>query len=72
MSTVTMLFGIAPAIAPIIGGWIFGLAGWQAVFWFLFGFGLLLWLACLLGLPETHGPERRRPCRPRRWSATTR
>lgn len=60
MSTVTMLFGIAPAIAPIIGGWIFGLAGWQAVFWFLCGFGLLLWVACLLGLPETHGPERRR------------
>lgn len=61
MSTVTMLFGIAPAIAPIIGGWIFGLAGWQAVFWFLSGFGLLLWLACLLGLPETLGAERRRP-----------
>src|SRR5690606_24330343 len=54
MSTVTMIFGIAPAIAPIIGGWVFEWAGWQAVFWFLCVFGVLLWLACLLWLRETH------------------
>lgn len=61
MSTVMMIFGIAPAIAPIIGGWIFGLAGWQSIFWLLTGFGGVLWLACLLGLPETHAPAQRRP-----------
>jgi DHA1 family bicyclomycin/chloramphenicol resistance-like MFS transporter len=61
MSTVTMIFGIAPAIAPIIGGWVFGLAGWAAVFWLLCGFGVVLWLACALALPETHPPARRRP-----------
>src|SRR5690606_8636421 len=61
MSTVTMIFGVAPAIAPIIGGWVFEWAGWHAVFWFLCLFGLLLWLACLLWLPETHPPVHRRP-----------
>jgi DHA1 family bicyclomycin/chloramphenicol resistance-like MFS transporter len=61
MSTVTMIFGIAPAIAPIIGGWVFGLAGWAAVFWLLCGFGVALWLACAVALPETHPPPRRRP-----------
>ncbi len=61
MSTIMMIFGIAPALAPIIGGWIFGLAGWQAVFWFLTAFGAALWLACILGLPETHPVSRRRP-----------
>ncbi len=61
MSTVTMIFGIAPAIAPIIGGWVFEWAGWQAVFWFLCVFGVLLWLACLLWLRETHPAALRQP-----------
>lgn len=69
MATITMIFGIAPAIAPIVGGWIFGIAGWQAVFWFLCGFGVLLWLACLLALPETHPHERRRPISARHLQA---
>ena len=34
MSQVTIYFGIAPAIAPIIGGWLFVLAGWHSIFWF--------------------------------------
>lgn len=61
MSTVTMIFGIAPAIAPIIGGWIFGFGDWHAIFWFLCGFGVVLWLATLAWLPETHPPVRRAP-----------
>ena len=32
MSQVTIYFGIAPAIAPIIGGWLFVHAGWRSVF----------------------------------------
>lgn len=64
MSTVTMIFGVAPAIAPIVGGWVFEWAGWQAVFWFLCAFGVLLWLACALWLPETHPPVQRRPLSP--------
>src|SRR5262245_27140105 len=33
MSQVTIYFGIAPAIAPIIGGFLFVHLGWHSVFW---------------------------------------
>src|SRR4029450_9050575 len=35
MSQVTIYFGVAPAIAPIIGGWLFVHPDWHSVFWFL-------------------------------------
>ncbi len=63
MSHVSMIFGIAPAIAPVIGGWIVGWADWRAVFWFITGFGVLMLVAVLAGLPETHHSERRTPMR---------
>ena len=42
MSQVTLLFAIAPAIAPVLGGWLHDQFGWRSVFWFLTGFGILL------------------------------
>src|SRR5690606_10524876 len=53
MSQVTIFFGVAPAIAPLIGGWLFVHLGWQAIFWFLAGVGLLLWSGIWRFLPET-------------------
>ena len=35
MSQVTIYFGVAPAIAPMVGGLLFVHAGWHAIFWFL-------------------------------------
>ncbi|MEP6557613.1 MAG: multidrug effflux MFS transporter [Burkholderiales bacterium] len=59
MSLVTLYFGVAPAIAPIIGGWFTVWWGWKAVFWFLAGVGGLLWVANARLLPETlYAPER--------------
>ena len=66
MSQVSMIFGIAPAIAPIIGGWILGWSHWPAIFWFLVAFALVLLLATWRWLPETHPPESRLPLVPRR------
>ncbi|MGJ7902301.1 multidrug effflux MFS transporter [Lysobacter sp. 1R34A] len=66
MSQVTMIFGVAPAIAPIIGGWILGWAHWPAIFWFLVGFSLLLLAATVFLLPETHPPQARLPLKPKR------
>lgn len=61
-----MLFGIAPAIAPIIGGWILlSGAGWPLIFWFLVVFALLLLAATARYLPETHPVEARVPLSPR-------
>jgi len=48
MSQVSMIFGIAPAIAPIIGGWILlGGGDWPLIFWFLVAFALVLTLNAL-------------------------
>jgi MFS transporter, DHA1 family, multidrug resistance protein len=61
MSAVSMIFGIAPAIAPIVGGWVVALAHWPMIFWLLAAFAAALWLVCLAWLPETHPRERRVP-----------
>lgn len=53
MSQVTIYFGVAPAIAPIVGGWLFVHMGWHSIFWFLAGVGVVLWLANYRFLPET-------------------
>lgn len=66
MSQVSMIFGIAPAIAPVIGGWILGWSHWSAIFWFLVAFGLVLLLAVWRWLPETHPPDARLALVPRR------
>ncbi|WP_024891060.1 Bcr/CflA family efflux MFS transporter [Luteimonas huabeiensis] len=66
MSQVSMIFGIAPAVAPIIGGWILGWQRWPAIFWFLVAFSVGLWLATWRWLPETHPPDARAPASPRR------
>jgi len=59
MSLVTLFFGLAPAIAPIIGGFLFVGFGWRAVFWFLCLVGLALVAVSWRFLPETL-PERGR------------
>ena len=53
MSQVTIYFGVAPAIAPIVGGFLLGHAGWHAIFWFLTVLGVALWLLNYKLLPET-------------------
>jgi DHA1 family bicyclomycin/chloramphenicol resistance-like MFS transporter len=72
MSTVSMIFGIAPAVAPIVGGWVIGFARWPMIFWLLAGFALALWLACAMLLPETHPRERRLPLSLRELGVTYR
>ncbi len=61
MSQVTIYFGVAPAIAPIVGGWLFVHLGWHSIFWFLTGVGLLLWVANFRLLPETLHVSHRQP-----------
>lgn len=61
MSQVIIFFGVAPAIAPIIGGWLFVHAGWHSIFWFLDLFGVALWLAIFRLLPETLPALERQP-----------
>lgn len=64
MSHIAMMFAIAPAIAPMLGGWLLGLAGWRATFACLTLMALALWLACWRLLPESLLPEKRQPFSP--------
>jgi DHA1 family bicyclomycin/chloramphenicol resistance-like MFS transporter len=61
MSQVTIYFGVAPAIAPMVGGYLFIHAGWHTIFWFLTGVGIVLLLAIWKLLPETLHSTHRQP-----------
>ena len=61
MSQVTIYFGVAPAIAPVVGGWLFVHLGWHSIFWFLTLVGVALWIANLRFLPETLHADHRQP-----------
>jgi DHA1 family bicyclomycin/chloramphenicol resistance-like MFS transporter len=64
MSQITMMFAFAPAVAPLIGGWLQSWFGWRSVFAFLALMTLALWTACWRLLPETLPPEKRQSLRP--------
>jgi DHA1 family bicyclomycin/chloramphenicol resistance-like MFS transporter len=64
LSLVTMIFTIAPAIAPILGGWIVAFADWRTIFLALLGYTVLLFIYCYRRLPETMPPEKRQPFNP--------
>ncbi len=60
MATVQMLFGIAPAVAPIIGGLLLGI-DWQAIFVFLALYAAISLWAAVRYLPETMPKAKRMP-----------
>ena len=53
MSQVTIYFGVAPAVAPMVGGFLFVHADWHSIFWFLAAVGALLFVVNWRTLPET-------------------
>ena len=64
MSMVTLFFGLAPAIAPVVGGGLFESLGWRSIFWFLAAVGLVLVIGGWIRLPETLAEDRRQPFHP--------
>ncbi len=52
-SYLLLVMGIAPILAPLLGGFVLIHFGWQAIFWFLGGFALLLIIVSILYLPES-------------------
>jgi DHA1 family bicyclomycin/chloramphenicol resistance-like MFS transporter len=64
MSQITLFFGIAPAIAPIIGGWLLVLIGWRSIFWFMMTVAIMLCALAWITLPETLPRERRQSFMP--------
>lgn len=64
MAQVTLVFALAPAIAPVLGGWLHDRYGWRSVFWFLCLFGALL-IAMTAVIRETLPESQRQSVRPR-------
>jgi DHA1 family bicyclomycin/chloramphenicol resistance-like MFS transporter len=65
LSLVTMIFSIAPAIAPILGGWIVKLLDWRSIFLFLFIYTVVLLWYCYKNLPESLPAAKRQTFNPR-------
>lgn len=65
MARISMMFALAPAAAPVIGGWLSASFGWRSVFGFLLlgSGGLAAWV--YVSLPETLPQSQRQPLRPR-------
>ena len=64
MANISMMFALAPALAPLIGGWLQATWGWRSVFGFLVVASGLLLLLCMYHLQETLPPEKRQSLRP--------
>lgn len=56
---VSMGIMLAPLLAPLLGGWLNLQFGWQSMYWFLLGLGLLISLVMLLCFRETLPAARR-------------
>ena len=63
MSTISLVFMVAPLVAPIIGGYIVYFFHWHAIFYVIAGMGFLSILLVFFIVPETHSRERRIPLR---------
>ena len=61
LGALTLIFGLAPVLAPMIGGYLLLWFGWWAIFLALVLFGTLSLLCVIFFLPETHRPEHARP-----------
>ena len=53
MSYVLMLFALAPAIAPILGGWLHSYFGWRSIFYFLCLYSVVMLVLSMGSIKES-------------------
>ncbi|HEV7898927.1 MAG TPA: multidrug effflux MFS transporter [Planosporangium sp.] len=58
-SRLVLVFGVAPVVAPSVGGVVLRVTGWRGIFVVLTAIGVLVLAAAFAGLPETLPPARR-------------
>jgi DHA1 family bicyclomycin/chloramphenicol resistance-like MFS transporter len=58
-SIMMIIGGVAPVIAPLLGGVLLGPVGWRGIFWVLTAAGVVMVAGVLTLVPETLPPERR-------------
>lgn len=56
-STLILILGVSPIIAPTIGSYMITSLGWQSVFWLQSSMGVLLLIAVIFFLPESKQPD---------------
>jgi MFS transporter, DHA1 family, multidrug resistance protein len=61
MAYTAVIFGMAPAIAPILGGWLQVAYGWRSIFVFIAAFTLILMVVCQIFLQESLPQKDRHP-----------
>lgn len=57
LSLLTLVMGMAPILAPLLGGFLLMVAGWRTLFWFMAAFGVVLGLFVVLRLGESRTEE---------------
>jgi DHA1 family bicyclomycin/chloramphenicol resistance-like MFS transporter len=57
LSLLTLIMGLAPILAPLLGGALLALGGWRLNFWTLAAFGLAVGTASFLRLGESRSAE---------------
>ncbi|HWT09023.1 MAG TPA: Bcr/CflA family multidrug efflux MFS transporter [Roseomonas sp.] len=60
MAQLMLVMGVAPIIAPMVGGLVLPAFGWRGIFWLLAGYGGTMLVVIALFLPESLEPARRR------------
>jgi len=70
LSHLMLVLGIAPVLAPTMGGYLLAVTDWRGIFFVLAGVALLLVVLAFFGLRETLPVERRRPARLRSTGRT--
>lgn len=63
MSMLLLIMGLAPILAPLIGGQLLGITGWRGMFWLMLLIGVALMAAAMLTMRESLPPERVTPLR---------
>ena len=69
-SLLSLVFGVAPIVAPLVGGWVLAVSGWRSIFGWQAAFGVLAGLAAWFRLPESRSERTRDQARAERpWSS---
>jgi DHA1 family bicyclomycin/chloramphenicol resistance-like MFS transporter len=72
LSQIAAVLGIAPMLAPMLGGWIMTFADWRAIYAAQAAVGVVLLVVGAIGLAESQPVENRRSLNPRRLAESYR
>ncbi len=53
----SLVMGLAPILAPLLGGWVLAVGGWRWIFGFQVAFAAAVTVSCVILLPESRSAE---------------